>query len=115
MLVFSLWHPTFVPISGCGISKEVPKIHIRPSHRLLIDASHYKKLVMGSDSYTAVMLRSEHARNQIKNCLAKTLHVMQELQVPDALPFVAADIGTYGSKFFFPNGNLNLCIKMSQL
>lgn len=105
-LIVSLWKGTMALGSKCkGIGSGSALSHFYPSPRLLHDAQSYNDLHIHNSSYSAVMIRLEHAtmlteknsrEHSIRGCLQELVQSADKVS-SGHLPMIAADIGKYGS------------------
>lgn len=109
ILIVSLWKGPMSLAPKCqGIGSGSALSHFFPSRRLLQDAQRYNDLHIHNSSYTAVMIRLEHAtmltenspqHYSIKGCLQELKQTVEKVNrgTGGHLPVVAADIGKYGT------------------
>ena len=109
ILIVSLWKGPMALMPTCkGIGSGSALSHFHPSPRLLHDAQRYNDLHIRNSSYTAVMIRLEHAamlvekkphEHSIGGCLQELVQSAEKAsrRTGGHLPMVAADIGKYGS------------------
>lgn len=109
ILIVSLWKGPMSLMPKCkGIGSGSSLSHFYPSQRLLQDAQRYNHRHIHNSSYTAVMIRLEHAtmlseknpqEHSVRGCLQELVQTVEKVngRTGGRLPMVAADIGKYGT------------------
>ena len=91
---------------GCLLSSKVlPMAHAMPSNQLFCDAKKYTKWYVQTESYIAVVVRSEKVHSLTSNgtnmarCLNNTLRTWRRVKKATGIQttFLSMDIGKYGS------------------
>lgn len=113
-VIVSNWKGPTSPQPDCKhMGRHSTKSQFHPSPRLLRDANMYMNSggntgynAGGNTGYNAVMIRLEHAvmlmeqfpgHFSIEDCLQKVIDIERKLADANKPPFIAADIGKYGS------------------
>ena len=112
-LVVVRWMAPYTTVPECEQKYRATKFQLRPSKRLLNDASRYIEKYIGNagTTYTAIMLRLEHTailaekrphQYSIQGCLRQVDATFKKIgKGPwSKIPMIAADIGNYGSNSF---------------